>query len=509
VNVCVEGPILDAQPPEPDADAQPEPEPDLGDAEVPDAARVRDRDGDGYADATDNCPRIANDQADADGDGQGDACDDDRDGDGIANVNDSCPDVHDPDQRDRNDNGEGDACEVRCEVAGAACALKKVVCSIRDACGAGYTLYEYPGVCDGARCGGFAPEAVQVEENVCGSMAICQPGPVEPCMPVEVCPSDLTCTPERDGARCRIAVEPERAARCVNARCQAWDCMTPACNALGPSRFNPSTNLGFERFDQDDPRLRVWTDVLHLHWAFVERETHLDEPAPPSASLADAHARCTALEYDGHTDWRLPTVYEMNGLTATINIGQAPLLATLTNTSALYFSRTVVGPDRVIGVSLVDGVLSPIPVNSAAQVVCVRDDGPPVAWDLTLRRAAFEDWRAVGEVTDPHTGLLWAQMPGQAVFEDAEDMCETFGAVVPTHNDLVSLMTFHTGPGEPTPSVWLEWNGIDFGASALRAWSRTPSPVDGERLFVDFEFGFVVAAPLTALRDVLCVRYPE
>jgi probable HAF family extracellular repeat protein len=34
-----------------------------------------DSDGDGVADATDNCPKVANaDQADADGDGQGDAC---------------------------------------------------------------------------------------------------------------------------------------------------------------------------------------------------------------------------------------------------------------------------------------------------------------------------------------------------------------------------------------------------------------------------------------------------
>ncbi|MCW5206357.1 thrombospondin type 3 repeat-containing protein, partial [Desulfobulbus sp. F5] len=37
---------------------------------------VTDTDGDGIADATDNCPLVANpDQADTDGDGKGDACD--------------------------------------------------------------------------------------------------------------------------------------------------------------------------------------------------------------------------------------------------------------------------------------------------------------------------------------------------------------------------------------------------------------------------------------------------
>jgi hypothetical protein len=45
-----------------------------------------DRDRDGVADAQDNCPDAANaDQADLDGDGQGDACDNDIDGDGLSN----------------------------------------------------------------------------------------------------------------------------------------------------------------------------------------------------------------------------------------------------------------------------------------------------------------------------------------------------------------------------------------------------------------------------------------
>ncbi len=45
-----------------------------------------DTDGDGVADAVDNCPQIPNpDQADLDGDGVGDACDSDIDGDGLDN----------------------------------------------------------------------------------------------------------------------------------------------------------------------------------------------------------------------------------------------------------------------------------------------------------------------------------------------------------------------------------------------------------------------------------------
>ena len=51
-----------------------------------------DADGDGVPDASDNCPSTANaDQADTDGDGQGDACDADDDNDGVADGSDQCP----------------------------------------------------------------------------------------------------------------------------------------------------------------------------------------------------------------------------------------------------------------------------------------------------------------------------------------------------------------------------------------------------------------------------------
>jgi predicted acyl esterase len=51
-----------------------------------------DADGDGVADAADNCPVVANtNQANADGDAQGDACDGDDDNDTVADELDACP----------------------------------------------------------------------------------------------------------------------------------------------------------------------------------------------------------------------------------------------------------------------------------------------------------------------------------------------------------------------------------------------------------------------------------
>ena len=60
----------------------------------------------------DNCPNDYNPgQEDADGDGKGDACEDDIDNDGILNANDNCPDIPNPNQVDSDGDGLGDVCD--------------------------------------------------------------------------------------------------------------------------------------------------------------------------------------------------------------------------------------------------------------------------------------------------------------------------------------------------------------------------------------------------------------
>ena len=75
--------------------------------------RQNDVDGDGYGEACDTCPGLANpDQSDLDGDGLGDGCDPDDDGDGWLDPNDNCPLHHNQDQLDHDGDLVGDACDV-------------------------------------------------------------------------------------------------------------------------------------------------------------------------------------------------------------------------------------------------------------------------------------------------------------------------------------------------------------------------------------------------------------
>ena len=76
-----------------------------------------DNDGDGIPNDQDNCPEAANpDQADSDGDGVGDVCDEtplvlDSDFDTVLDADDNCPYVRNKNQKDQDNDGQGNACD--------------------------------------------------------------------------------------------------------------------------------------------------------------------------------------------------------------------------------------------------------------------------------------------------------------------------------------------------------------------------------------------------------------
>jgi hypothetical protein len=72
-----------------------------------------DDDDDGVLDGADNCPLVwQDDWTDTDGDGLGDACDGDLDGDGVPDEDDNCPLVWQDDWTDTDGDGIGDACDL-------------------------------------------------------------------------------------------------------------------------------------------------------------------------------------------------------------------------------------------------------------------------------------------------------------------------------------------------------------------------------------------------------------
>ena len=74
---------------------------------------IKDTDKDLIADSEDNCVTVVNpNQLDTDGDGQGDACDDDDDNDGIPDATDNCILVVNPDQLDTDADGVGNICDT-------------------------------------------------------------------------------------------------------------------------------------------------------------------------------------------------------------------------------------------------------------------------------------------------------------------------------------------------------------------------------------------------------------
>jgi len=88
---------------------------------------ANDSDGDGVCGNIDNCPTNSNTaQINSDGDTVGDACDNDDDNDGVTDIADNCPLNVNPDQADQDHDGAGNHPEYQRELADVECMQHEV-----------------------------------------------------------------------------------------------------------------------------------------------------------------------------------------------------------------------------------------------------------------------------------------------------------------------------------------------------------------------------------------------
>jgi hypothetical protein len=154
-----------------------------------DITGLPDADGDGFPDVADSCPATSNpDQADADGDGIGDACEvggpPDADGDGVPDATDVCPSVADPGQADGDADGVGDACD-NCPTVANPAQVDADGDGLGDACDLPpETDMDGDGITDLLDDCPTVPNPEQTDADTDGHGDACDP-----------CPGDPTCAP--------------------------------------------------------------------------------------------------------------------------------------------------------------------------------------------------------------------------------------------------------------------------------------------------------------------------
>ena len=201
-------------------------------------------------------------------------------------------------------------------------------------------------------------------------------------------------------------------------------------------------------------------------------------PANDKANWNDAVLKCVALNLGGQTDWRLPTLAELNTLIDFTKSNPATSNLLQTNVTLAYWSATPLanGTGNAWSVSFVIGTQQPAQMTTMNHVRCVRGT------TATPPKPRFT--AANGIVIDAWTGLKWQQDFSPAIPSPAgPTYC---GALlvngetdwrVPTIVELRTIIDRTvSGPAinstifPNTPSDWF-WATPGAGGSTSEIWS--------------------------------------
>ena len=215
------------------------------------------------------------------------------------------------------------------------------------------------------------------------------------------------------------------------------------------------------------------------------------EAAPPSEhlSLAEARARCEALELEGLGDFRVPSRLE---LTTLLEPTRSPTIDPIFAAEPEYHWTRSLHPLRDTSASTVyfgaAEIVFALARDPSAVVRCVRGgegegSGP--------RREAD------GRVVDRAAALWWQSVAGQRTYAQARAACDAEGLRLPALDELASLID----DTRTAPAIDL----ATLGGEAGPTWSASAAQSPGERIGLDLSIGPSVRLREDELAFVRCV----
>ncbi|HQP34167.1 MAG TPA: DUF1566 domain-containing protein [Polyangiaceae bacterium] len=206
-------------------------------------------------------------------------------------------------------------------------------------------------------------------------------------------------------------------------------------------------------------------------WVVVDSLTGLMWQQGASATtskLTAAVTYCDQLDYAGETDWRLPTIAELQGLVDYSGASPAIDSSAFPNTPANLWSSTITASEPTLAwtVSFGDGRLAVVSINSLWPSRCVRGPAAPPEGP-----ARFQSTGGGGLVIlDQQTDLRWQMSEAPAMtWQEALAYCEglAYGGRddwrLPNINEVATLVSFAK-----------KWPASAFpGMSENRFWTST------------------------------------